>query len=495
MGLTIQKAIFVKTGTSNDQIGRSFTTQLSPMTMRAVSDKTRGGAMLEPENFSGISGQILRPDMTGCNRALNIPGGWGQERMRFLIKAGYGENEIAGAVSYYYTGYTDYVGVNNNSNNFDPAMRLYFNNAISVSTMMVPTPQGLRPVASVQDISHVLTPSNLGGNLNSQTFNGMTAVDHASTLRPMDLFDNLLNSSASLMNDIPGTMPNQPIINLNAAIISKKSSRTNSLPANYLSHSLKNLAQAKSNADETGDLVDIYSSAAGLAADQTLYMDPLIGTLYDAGFGHEGAVTFGAISQLYPTLNSPAVLKFVEHGKVEQGVVTGFNGDKYSTNRGESEMFVNHVGDVNVTTEALLATTVSQMIPGILLNNYITRCLIRVTNMTMVPGQLHIEVTSPASYVDLPPEYLISRIPMLKDQLAAMVFKDLPIPVGMPFSFMIVSDVFGHSFVNVSINGKPDVPFSIPQYCDAMMSLLVANSTHPLNQISNDIKFISDGAF
>lgn len=480
--LEIKEFILVQTGTADDMVGRNYTTHVSPNMYKQFQEQTSNGLAYSAEALSGLAGQMIIPDTQNGNRPLQMVNGWGTRRYRFVLKLGHRDGSMADStVRYIYTGYTDYSGYNEQTCNFDPNMRLYFNNAIALVSTMINTPHGMQPFVQVNEISHLLNPHTLGGNLQSQFDpNTFQPIVQPSTLRPRDLFDHMATNAEARSR---GTS----IIDMGTSVEMKKASRDNNIPSRYLSRAVSSVAQAVEMSTPQMNEQQLYATAGGYTAEQAVHGDLFISSLMDFGYALKGFVTYAELSKLHPYLQH--VTRFFGSKQTERVINATDTNDKYMIRRGENEQWITGHG-VNLSNEALIANAVMQSVPAALLRNLVVRCVLVATNMR-VGGGVHVEVRTPFAITDVPQGYLMSRIPMIERELAAIIFNDLPINRNAPFFIEIHMDIFGESFVRVGFNGNAPIPFTSTSYCDAMTSPMVSATNQPLEQMANDIRFIS----
>lgn len=158
--------------------------------------------------------------------------------------------------------------------------------------------------------------------------------------------------------------------------------------------------------------------------------------------------------------------------------------DVYISDRGN---FDSMVGDRRPQT--LLITQIMQSIPGVLLESLISFARIRVTNMT-VDNSVMVSIVDPMSFADLPEGYLITQIPHLEQRLKHIIFNDIAFSNYVPFDLSLTVDIFGESFALLGYNGQPQVPYSIPTYCDSMLSPIVTTNGNVLGTMANDVRYL-----
>jgi hypothetical protein len=157
----ILNAYFIATGTTPDMSARNLMTQMTQESVNQFRYATENGKFLTADNMAGVAGNILISD-PNAERMINLPNGLQTPRLRFVLRVGI-PGQVNG-VMYYYEGYTDFDGWHSQSKDFEPNMRMYINSVQQVSMAQRHTAQGLEPFVQVTECTHLIHPSNLGGD-------------------------------------------------------------------------------------------------------------------------------------------------------------------------------------------------------------------------------------------------------------------------------------------------------------------------------------------
>lgn len=478
-GLRVTKAWFIETGTSPDMVSRNFTTHITPAAVHQFNERTQGGACITEDNLAGVAGTIIQPD-ANFERQVAIANGWANTRYRFLLRVANPDNPN-GAV-YYYSGYTDTPQWSIASHDFAPDMRMYFNNVIQVNIAMRPTPTGPVPFVSVHECSHMIHPATLGAMSPAEfntTFNpsqGFGIQNQPSTLRPSDLMTAI---SSGEKNQLAG-MSNDLFLDMRTGVDLCKSQRRNALPSFYLHRTTDAFMYGASKASDQSNTsqADIYDFAAGYASERSPFSDRFFSLLaMDYGYHQNGFITWQDFNRSHPETQMDGVTYVFTRGEAQKQ-------DVYISNRGD---FDSMVGDQRPQT--LLITQIMQSIPGVLLESLISFVRIHVTNMT-TDGSVMVSLVNPMSFADLPEGYLITQIPFIEQRLKHIIFNDIAFSNYVPFDLTLTVDIFGESFALLGYNGNPQIPYSIPTYCDSMLSPIVTTNGNVLTSMANDVRYL-----
>lgn len=478
-GLKIVNAWFIETGTAPDMVSRNLITHIDPSTMQQFASQTRDGELLTADNLAGIAGRIIQPD-ANHERQVHIANGWAARRYRFVLRVA-NPSQPNGAV-YYYTGYTDTNEFSIATNNFDQHMRLYFNNVIQVNQVMKPSPTGYTPFINVVECNHMIHPATLGATQMdfATSFNpqgGFGVQNQPTSLRPLDLMYNLSSQHKANMS---GQHMGTTFVDTRPGVDLCKSKRRNTVPSHYLSKAAEAMIYGYSEAAQQAQSGPhtAFDIATAHSEENTVYADRFFSILANEyGYHQNGFITWGDFNRSNPELQQAGVTFVMTHGEAKKK-------DIYVSERGNFDTMVN-----DRRPQTMLITQVMQSIPSVLLESLITFARINVTNMTL-DGSVVVTVTDPISFVELPKGYLIPFIPTLERRLRHIIFSDIAQNQYVPFDLTLTIDIFGETFAMLGYNGEFPTPYSIPTYCDSMLSPIVTTNGNVLGQMSNDVNYL-----
>lgn len=435
----VTKLLFCPTGTYGDQFLRPFYLgdNVDVQSLSILQEVTRGGRNINPGVLAPFSGQLLRPKadvMTG----IKIANGWGDQRLRFMMEV-HSQTMGATLVSYV-TGYTDYPGyhrVNTNEVIFDQNMKLYFNNTVTLQQAKYDAAHGSAVRSSVIDSSHLLF-----GKYNP-SFNG-DQNEVAMTTRPEDIFSIMevnLQAGGQQYND--GRL-------LFADLMPKKSRRTNELTNVYMSTVLANYRDSITNANGGMSTPgEAMSFAIGNVAESVINEDPLFHAICrQLGFGEDGSITYGALCKVSPGLDYVAALTGGESKYVQANHIAGQTAGLHAA-----------------TPECMAATTVAREVPAIMSELMLTGLMFTATNDT-IGGEYVVEISP--NYNSFAQMDMTRYIESFKQRLVGGVLQGLSNNRMTKFNMSVQVDMFGETYVNISLNGGPMVPHCFAGFADAL---------------------------
>lgn len=473
----ILNAYFIATGTTPDMSARNLMTQMTQESVNQFRYATEGGKFLTADNMAGVAGNILISD-PNAERLVNLPNGMQTSRLRFVLRVGI-PGQVNG-VMYYYEGYTDFNGWNSQSKDFEPNMRMYINSVQQVSMAQRHTAQGLEPFVQVTECTHLIHPSNLGGDPGAwqTTFDPaqMGVVNQPSALRPYDLMNTMATHQHGVMGGMGG-----PIIDSRPSIDILKVDRRNTVASNYLSKTVEGLCHGYGTAADNEAAANPalpFETAAAQTAELNPFSDRFLNPMItELGLQQNGFITWAQLAMLHPELHVQGVTTVNSRGP-------GQSTDQFVSNAAD---FNSTVGDRRASTD--FYNRVMASLPGLMLTSLLVFARIHVTNMT-ADGSIQCYISDPISFVDIPPGYLISRIPFLQTKFKSLIFNDIGLPPHVPFDAHFTIDAFGESFGSISVNCEQAIPYTAPSYADSTSSQLVATNGAVLPSMANDLNYL-----
>lgn len=459
----ITKLLFCPTGTYGDQFLRPFYLgdNVDFQSMSILQEVTKGGRNINPGVLAPFSGQLLRPKadiMTG----IQIANGWGEQRLRFMMEVhskAMGANLIS-----YVTGYTDYPGYHRTGNNevvFDKNMKLYFNNTVTLQHSQYDAGHGNAVRSTVVDSSHLLF-----GKYNP-SFNADQSQVAMST-RPEDIFSIMEVSMQS------GGEPYSDGRLLFADLLPKKSRRSNELTNVYMSSILSNYRDSVTNAmGGMSSPAEAMSFAIGNVAESVINEDPLFHAICKTlNFNEDGSITYGSLCQVSPGLDFVAGVTGGESKYVQQSHVAGQTASLSSA-----------------TPECLAATTVAREVPAIMSELMLTGLMFTATNDT-IGGEYVVEISP--NYLSFAQMDMTRYIEMFKQRLVGSVLQGLSNNRMTRFSMQVQVDMFGETYVNISLNGGPLTPHCFTGFADALTAPVMSYNQEAVFGLVKDFDSVAN---
>ncbi|MNP98183.1 hypothetical protein D3C85_107960 [compost metagenome] len=459
----ITKLLFCPTGTYGDQFLRPFYLgdNVDFQSMSILQEVTKGGRNINAGVLAPFSGQLLRPKadvMTG----IQIANGWGEQRLRFMMEV---QSQAMGAnLISYVTGYTDYPGysrINGNEVVFDKNMKLYFNNTVTLQHSTYDAGHGNATRSSVIDSSHLLF-----GKYNP-SFNADQS-EVAMTTRPEDIFSIMEVSMQS------GNQPYSDGRLLFADLLPKKSRRSNELTNVYMSSILSNYRDSVTNAmGAMNGPAEAMSYAIGNVAESVINEDPLFHAICRTlNFNEDGSITYGSLCQVSPGLDHVAA-------------VTGGE-SKYTQQLHHAGQTANLAA---ATPECMAATTVAREVPAIMSELMLIGLMFTATNDT-IGGEYVVDIAP--NYLSFAQMDMTRYIEMFKQRFIGSVLQGLSNNRMTKFSMSVQVDMFGETYVNISLNGGPMTPHCFTGFADALTAPVMSYNQEAVFSLVKDFDQVAN---
>ena len=460
----IVNLLMQRTGTYNQMYQRPFETNVKLNELDAITERVSNSntTTVNPTMLSDIASAVLRPSIRPAGEVY-IDNGWNTPREKFIMVAKV--SYTTGATEYHYIqGYTDQPGVSNNINNLR-------------STSPIDT----ELVFIINSINRIGVNENyINGNkvVNNRIigsdqiiFEDPYAKDSWG-LRPVDVFTNisggwLLQGMQAETNESYHMIDTRSSLHFNGPSLSK---RTNCIPSNYLSSVISEyLYNASSSGynDREADILEASANGlheAALASNQVLqYMSKVMNMKFTNWF------KFSDLEKVFPYI----------HNVINYANMTN---EEYSS--------CHHAGlterhDI-MTREAITAATLAQSIPAIMTSCMINKIVFKATNRDMT-GQPIIVIID---FKTLNPATSVQSLEFFKQRFEREIYKSLTYNYVDIVDLDIRCNLYGDTWINVSINGGPMTPFVYPTFCDGLTSPVKTSNSNHLNHVSAEIEML-----
>jgi hypothetical protein len=466
--IRVAKLTMQESGTYNPIHQRPYVTHVDNDLVQAVQGRLEqaGPTSITGAMLAGVAGTMMMPAASPGN-VINIPYGWAERRIRFILEVHATAN--TGVVTvYYFQGYTSHLGVSS-SGAVDPKMIFILNSFIRVRRVENKTPMGYYTTDEVTQSAQILNsdPSGHGVNPNLQK------------MRPQEVFTGIHSGYINNQNSYTGDgigfidtrirLGNEPI----------GSNRANNLPTNFISKVFDAHRQAHSLEDFGQGEADIITRGSQLAMDSMIEENPFIRSLSQVrGVPKATAFMFEDLMRIDP--NSSNMTNMIRLGNTHQSTVHQTGQSEYwnSANR-----------------ETVVATILSNAVPSIMMSLFISKVTFMSTNHSSM-GLINTVMLAGSSITSADMSGFFQR---LKDRLDSEVFLDISYGGQQLYTLEMDVDIFGETKINISIDGSPPIMFVTPSFCDGLMSPVISpdlntfnhnvhNFEHMLKVVENSVK-------
>lgn len=477
----VTDAIFYLASGDETQYGRNFQTSRTSDNVRdSFLRETNDGRHLDATTMARAVSDIieLRPDV-GRNDIIEIPNGWGSERMAFILVV-LTEDYAGTECRQILTGFTDKADLSFNGR-MDPDMVLYINNTFTIRDSEVETGRGRRRNSRMESSEYIIR----GRRATERNILGVQ--NHDTLIRPQDIF--FQKSEAQTIGRFGGADSyNDARTSLTGDF--KTAKRIHNNPANYLSDIVRTGVTAETvslnergtrhsdddDMDEAMERLDDLNPderAAAMLRGTELHRNELFRNfLSRTEYERNAEITFREFLDcvVWPDNVEADMIGF---GSARKGL--GAN-----THVAEGEG--NKWNGGNPTT--LAAEMIAKTLPALVMNNFISSALIEMTNETL-DGQIHCRVIGARPLIrDMNIErYEIALEQRLETDLGLILSRNNQLSFNMSANIKVTT----HLEIKISVNGSKMEPFRSPVYCDGLLSPMKADSDEVLRNIVNDM--------
>lgn len=488
----LRMAMFETNGTVENYI-RPFQTDVRERSdiINNISQVTEGGRRVDSARLGRLASRIIVPSTNIIGS--KIDNGWAQPRLMFAMAISATEGPLRKTTIHYITGYTDHNEYSESRGmvEFDPTMRLYFNNVtkVDVPEISVRGQRQLRPVVRSNDLMLLRDSVETKRDTRNSTRNNSPLL-----MRPYDVLSRRSGTHAlAAFMDEPNASATVMTGSFTASTL--MSSRDNNDSANYLSKTIDAFMKARSfsedSAVDTGFYVsdesdDLFSSAGERLRETSQGQDSLFQALRMSDILDDGFITWEELLRMDPTFDPDRHLPFspwkeqVKSHNDRRGRHTGAG--KYTSGLADTASASSWSAN---STESISAYMIAQSLPSLL-----TKCMyskIEGLVLTTYPafdepkvsvGLLHPFIN------EIPVEYGYKYLTtVLEDVVIPNVTKN-----GLfDLEAMININIDQNIEIWLTIDGGPEEYFIFPAWAEHVIPPIITNDKDELDQLSSNI--------
>lgn len=453
--LQVGRLLLQETGTYNTMYRRPYVSNPTRDTVNNVINRITdyGDGRITGSVLAGVTTDWIRPSAQ-TDGMIEIPNGWNERRIRFLLEV-HVQFKTGAYMIYFLQGYTNYPGVTM-AGNIAPDMEFVINSIIGVSRSECMTPMGIQTRDIITESTQIMADQN---------WSLMNQDQAKYVMRPQDIFVGLQGiympsdysvQSQSDFFDARATLRADPI----------QSSRSNNLTSNYVAKIVDSYTTATDLQNYGQGHKDVISSARQQVMEQNPAENIVIRVLSDRrGMGLSNRFTFNDL--LAMDANSANVTNFITLGTTQQAQIH---------QAGQTSFWEG----ADYTTQA--ATMLSQAVPALMMEMMISRINFRTTNQDFA-GQVSTAIVDAKSLTSID---MTRNYELFKARLENELLRDISMNGMLQFALEMSVDMYGETWINISLDGKAPEQFVTPSFCDNLFSPVVTMNKQGFNQIAND---------
>lgn len=454
----IAKLILQESGTYNPVYSRPYISHMDNNVLNNLNyrlEQSQDFGITAPM-LSGLTSSIVMPSPTHHGEVY-IPNGWNERRIRFVLEV-HVQFSVGNTQIYYFQGFTSHLGVTAQGN-IDPNMDFIINSYMQVTRAERMTPHGMQVIDKITEKAHVIN-----GQLISQ---GQQQDVYG--LRAMDIFTGIQSGyiDQELQYQQPGSLVfDKRQTHNNEAFIASK---TDTLPCQYVSQILDNVVRNQSLAEFGVSNSELYSQCRNSSMQQHVEQNPFIRAVKNIrGFGTGTTFNFGDLMKIDPNVRNNAVFNSLQGTRQmmqmgEAGQMSYWNGSDRST---------------------LVATMLGNAVSALMMDLLITKIAFRSTNQDVsgIVNTILIDAKSLSS-ADMRQSYEHFVRRFNQEVMYDLTFGNQDI-----YQVEMQADLFGDTYINLSLNGGPMIPYNTPSFCDSLMTPVITGSREDYYKISSDFE-------
>jgi hypothetical protein len=446
----VVELLVLEIGTYNQQWRRPFETHLDGAGLDMFQNALAGAASYRPAMLNGIANQFILP-AAQPEKQIAIPGGWNEQRMRFHMKVRH-EFRMGGFITEHIIGYTNYNGAN--ATGFASDLEFYVNSTLMVRESLEQTPLGMQTYTTIADNSHILVDNNWEGIF------GQTEQ----RLRPEDV----LSTMSRTHLDVPaGSLIDGRSTQSNVAV---KSRRQNSMAPHFMATILDAHKNAKESEEFGQGEQQILSQARGYASDNNVGKDPFLSAISQIrGTALGNTLSWRDLSRLDPNATHVTQVILMDNAARAETHWAGQTADW---------------GAADVTTQA--STILAQSVAGLMFDEMLTELVFKCTN-NVQGGGVHFQPFHAASFTSLAVEPIVERF---ANRFRHEIWNDLTFNNQIACNMELRMDLYGESWIKLSLNGEPMTDYVVPSFSDALTVPVITNNANAALEIANDFDLL-----
>lgn len=457
--VSIMKLVLMETGTYNPFYQRPWETHFDQVAVDNLVERltevgTSMSNRISPDIFTGLSSNIIHP-CTVPQKQVNIPNGWNEKRLRFLLAVEVTDTVAAGTI-YYFQGYSDYLGVGIKSGSIDPEMVFIINSFIRVNRHNISTIYG-------NEVRDVVTES-------AQIMNGVVYQDASNDvsfkMRPYDIFTGM--HSVHLQNNYNKESMYDTRLTLQPSD-SIRSNRSNNVASKYLAGIIDSHRFALDEYDGFGqENQTIYEQSSARAYEEGPTHNVFLRALSNLK-GRTNVTTFRLKDLIDIDPNTPNV---THHAALTSTAKTRLPriGETAEWNSRDNE--------------TVMSSILINSIPALMVENFLTGVVLRSANYD---GEMITQVLKYESFVNGDISRNISKF---VDAVNRQVINDITYGNQIAYTLEMSVDLLDSTTIKLSQNGEPEVIYTVPSFCDSLLAPIITSNQDTYYNLTNDIEHL-----
>lgn len=441
----LTKAFLTAVPVGHDQFHRPLEFIGNGSAISKMGHLTESGNHITPAALAGVASELIAPTMAPQSKLL-IPGGMQSLRYAFSIEITTTHNDGGMTIREIITGFTDRDGISPRGH-IDPDMIFHINSIVEVGSSLVTNAYGQTQSLKMRSTNQLLT-----------------SLDNSASVaqRPEDIVglqqSDIGIETGAILNDLRQSTNGQEFL----------SKTSNALPAYYLSDICNGLENASNTVSGFSSGSDVLSMAKDNVREKNMY----ISDFYSAMAKHDndglaGAFTFGQLDATWPRHPDFWTVTRPRNGQTLTSPLE----------------YTEHWGGANVETS--IAYSLTHAMPELLSSLMIVGAEIDI--MCLGDG------TTPSilvmNHTPMFDNTVFRReLEILENRILLDIVKGVMQANATTYHIHLKVSLRTNSTYNISIDGRPSIPYNAPMYCDSYVSPLIGASYDGLRNMKTGIE-------
>lgn len=452
--IQVAKLVIQQTGTYNGIHSRPYETHLEAWQLQNVLNRVQDNLQITGVALAGALGGMVEPASVP-GQQVAIPNGWQTVRGRFVMEV-HVTFSMGTTLVYYFQGYTDHFGVSLQGS-LDPNMVFTINSFMTVSRLNQLTPMGAVSQDIVTETGHLLTSQGW-----TDPYSG-----HAQCLmRPQDIFSGIETAYKTVddMYSGGGVLDTRHMLKSDPA----RSSRSNNLPTSYVAKVIDGFVRGASLLDYGQTTNEIYNRARANVYEANAAENPFVRSISDVrSNGITNTFTFTDLELV--DRNVRHVTNLLSLSPQQMGTLhqTGMTAHWTGTDR-----------------ETLVATMLSHAVPALMMETMISKVQVFSHNHD-ITGVMDTKLVAP---MGLSNADMTRQFELFKQRFEREVMYNITFGNQERYTLEVRCDLFGDTWINISLAGAPAVMFNAPSFADGLFTPVIAANMNQFTNVVHDFE-------
>jgi hypothetical protein len=129
-----------------------------------------------------------------------------------------------------------------------------------------------------------------------------------------------------------------------------------------------------------------------------------------------------------------------------------------------------------------MASILSSAIPALMMEHMLQKVVMRSTNHDMM-SNMNTIVVEFLSLSHIDPTHNVN---LFKHRFEMEVMRDVTMNNQIPYMLEVKCDLFGETWISISVDGEPMVLYTVPSFCDSLYTPVMTNNRDHFARVTND---------